>query len=467
MKEPLQPQRKIFKVAELAGLLNDRLAAEFSEVWVQGEVSGFTKSKSGHFFFSLKDDKARLSALMFKFQALYLRFALEDGLEVLVRGRLNFYEPRGELRLIADAVEPVGVGALQLGLEQLRAKLEAEGLFAEERKRPVPAFCRRVAVITSETGAVFHDIMRVFKDQRARISVLLIPSRVQGEGAEFDLAKAIELANRAKIPGPQLDAIVLARGGGSIEDLWPFNTEPLARAVFKSRLPVISAIGHEVDYTICDLVADRRALTPTAAAEFLAGSQAELVSRLEIANDDLSRVMVSELEFKDETIKRFIMVAQRMAAELRSAQNKLDLKEYRLAAGLRAGLQLKQESLRELTRKLLQSSPVNWLYRSRERLARGESDLHAAARDRMGKAREQFMHLSGRLHTLSPLRTLARGYSIARSKTDGKPLKSTAQVRIGDLVEVMLHKGGLEARVENTLENKVWEDHEQGPDDNK
>jgi exodeoxyribonuclease VII large subunit len=460
-----EPGRKIFKVSDLAGKLNDRLAAEFSEVWVQGEITGFTRHKSGHLFFSLKDEKAKLEVVMFRFQALYLKFAPGDGLEALVRGRLNFYEPRGELRMIADALEPVGVGALQLAFEQLRARLEAEGLFSKERKRPIPAFCRRIAVITSETGAVFQDMLRVFKERGARLSVLLIPSRVQGERAELELAEAIGLANRAKLPGPALDAIVLARGGGSLEDLWPFNTEHLARAIYKSRLPVISAVGHEVDYTISDMVADLRALTPTAAAEFLASSQRELISRLEIAADDLQRSLVSELRLKAETIKKFLMISRSISAELGALDKEIEFKKFRLGAALNSGLQLKKESWRELSRSLLLLSPAQWLQQNQERLVRAESDLSAAVKKSLGRNREEFMHLSGRLHTLSPLSTLARGYSITLNKKDRKPVKSVQEVKKGDMLEILLHKGELEAKVENTKATRSWEDHDKSSED--
>lgn len=467
MKDLRRPGRKIFKVSELAGQINESLSGKFSEIWVQGEISGFTRHKSGHFFFALKDEKAKLEVVMFRFQALYMKYQPEDGLEALVRGRLSFYEPRGELRMIADAMEPVGVGALQLAFEQMRVKLESEGLFSLERKRPIPGFCRRVAVITSETGAVFQDMLRVFIERDARLQVLLIPSRVQGEGAEFELANAIESANRLKLKEPVIDVIVLARGGGSLEDLWPFNTEHLARAIFKSRLPVISAIGHEVDYTISDMVADMRALTPTAAAEMLAQSQQELIGRLEIAADNLKRRLVSELRYKSETIKRFLVIGQRINTELEALDKEIEFKKFRLGAVLSSGLQLKKESWRELSRELIMASPINRLQEKRRLLIEVDSGLKAAIKKNLGRNRETFMHLSGQLHALSPLSTLGRGYSITRGRKDQKLVKSVKDVQKGDFLEILLRHGELDARVENVKQKNLWEGYDRHSEDDQ
>jgi len=464
-----EPGRKVYTVSELAQRLNQSLSAQFSELWVQGEITGFKKHKSGHYFFSLKDQAAKLQAIMFRFQALYLRFTPEDGLEVIVRGRLNFYEPSGELRIIVDAMEPVGKGALQLAFEQLRGRLESEGLFKAERKKPVPQFCRRVAVITSQTGAVFYDLLKVFRERNAALQILLIPSRVQGPAAENELARAIRLANRAEIaspPGrPGLDAIILARGGGALEDLWPFNTETLARAIAKSRVPIISAVGHEVDVTISDLAADLRAATPTAAAEMIAQSQAELLGRLEGAETGLKRSMVSELRFCRERIKKFLALGEGFRSQLYSLEQDIELRSHRVASSLIRQVRARSDHLNRLSQKLLALAPASWLRKNQQRLYRIEAGLNSKIRAQLSHRTETLSHLVGGLNARSPLSTLTRGYSITRMARSHKVVRNESEVNLGAALEVILQKGELAVKVEAKKERNPYEQFYQQSDE--
>jgi len=459
---------KIYSVSELAGRINQFLDAEFSDLRVQGEISSFSRHKSGHFFFALKDKESALPAVMFRFQALALRFEPEIGLEVVVRGRLNYYEPRGDLRMIAESMEPVGKGALQLALEQMRAKLEKEGLFAPERKKPVPAFCRRIAIITSETGAVFQDMLKVFRQNHTRIEVLLIPSRVQGEAAELELASALELANQPAVANPRgrlgLDAIILARGGGSLEDLWAFNTERLARAIGRSRLPVISAVGHEVDYTISDLAADLRAPTPTAAAELIARSQKDMLRRLAAGRQELAAAVSDELRLKSETVKQFLKLGPRVRYELMGRQKDLALKRLGLRSEAAGIIHAGEAQWQELAQKLLRLSPSAWLQRSGQRLHGLESHLNHRVRQGLAHDRELLLQAAARLHTLSPLSTLNRGYAIARDKQTNKVIKSESEVALGSLVQIIIHRGELGARVEEKKARNPWEEYEDQED---
>ncbi len=470
MTEPLFPAKKIYRVSELAEALNHKMESEFSELRVQGEISGFHQHKSGHLFFSLKDESSKLEVIMFRFQALYLKFRPEDGLEVIIRGRLNFYHPRGELRLIAEAIEPVGLGALQLAFEQLKQKLAAEGLFAKERKRPIPEFCRRIVVITSPTGAVFQDLLKIFWQRKTRLEILLIPSRVQGEGAEVELAEAIELSNRPEIAEPvdrlPLDLIVLARGGGSLEDLWSFNTERLARSIYKSRIPVMSAVGHEVDYTISDWVADERAPTPTAAAERIAQSQLDVIRRLDQAGNQLAVELFDRMEGSEELLEKFARSFSQFRFTLRQMDQGLVIYRHRLNGALVEKIRLMKEQWIQAGQKLQARSPAMWLRQNREKTAGLEAELEGRVQSRISQARESVSRLAGGIQALSPLSTLGRGYSILMKKSDQAVIADQKEVEVGDELELILDRGELGVRVGGKKEKNRWEEDETEPDKN-
>src|SRR5579863_5086030 len=272
-----QPQRKIFRVSELSREIRNRLERDFPDLWVTGEISNLRSAPSGHYYFTLKDQNAQLRAVCFRGQARYLKFKPEDGLSVIARGQLTIYEARGEYQLVVEFLEPAGLGALQLAFEQLKANLAGEGLFEAARKKPLPVLPRTIGVVTSPTGAVIRDILRVLKRRFRNMNVLLYPVKVQGEGAAKEISEGIEYFNRHTL----VDVMIVARGGGSLEDLWAFNEEVVARAIASSKIPVISAVGHETDFTIADFVADLRAPTPSAAAELVIQAKSELLQQLD------------------------------------------------------------------------------------------------------------------------------------------------------------------------------------------
>jgi len=395
------PERTVFTVSELTQSIQELLEERFLLVWVEGEISQLKNHSSGHLFFSLKDQRALLRVIMFREEASRLGFPLREGLKVLCFGRISVYPPRGEYRLIAQRVEPRGLGALQAALEALKEELRRKGYFDPERKRPLPAFPRRVAVVTSLSGAALQDFLRVARSRWAA-HILIYPVRVQGEGAVEEIVEALKTLNHL----PDLDLIVLTRGGGSLEDLWTFNERAVAEAVYRSRVPVVSAIGHEVDYTICDFVADQRAPTPTAAAALVFPDRTALRERVEALKRRLQ-----------ENIYRRLTAAEReihhLRRRLRDPLTLLGERETRVAR-LR----------RELGQRIL------------ERLAREEVRLRALVRQ---------------LEALSPLAVLARGYSVVRKGTGGPVVRRSSEVKPGDLLEILLAEGRIAARVEKTL----------------
>ena len=384
---------KPLSVSELTAKIRGTLEPAFASIWVQGEVSNYRPAASGHAYFSLKDSGANLATVAFGWGSKRRGFELKDGLQVLCRGRVTVYPPRGNYQLTVDHIEPLGAGALQLAFEQLKAKLQEEGLFDVARKRDLPRFPERIAVITSPTGAAIQDMLNILKRRAPQVRVLVIPALVQGEEAAKHLIRGVEVANHYELG----DVLVLARGGGSIEDLWSFNEEALARVIASSRIPIVSAVGHEVDFTISDFVADLRAPTPSAAAEILTEGWVEALSRLKESRGRLSGAMVRELQVRrqllDHVSARVISPGERIREKIRVCQ---DLQE---------------------------------------RLAR-------AAGSRIEKARLAVQALGGRLDALSPLRVLERGYTLV--KADAQPdqiLRSASQVVVGSKLRVIFHDG--------------------------
>jgi len=443
--------RQVYTVSELTAKIKGQLEKDFPEVWVQGQISNFRKPASGHMYFSLKDEKAQLHAVMYKFQNLYLAFRPEDGMEVLCRGRISVYEARGEYQIILDQMEPRGIGALQKAFEQLKARLEKEGLFDPARKRPIPQYPRRVGIITSPQGAALPDMLRVIRRKAPGLQVLIIPSRVQGEGAAAELAHALALANlpEAATPPdrPAMELVVLARGGGSLEDLWAFNEEALARAIAASRLPVISAVGHEVDWTIADFVADYRAATPTAAAERIAAAEADLVERLLEIEGRLGQALISRLESWRERVRLLLRALSDPRPMLADKMQRVDDLSFRLAAAGRNRLDKVQGQVQALKRELWAREPRFKLKQDRLRFQALFASM-AAAGPRSLEAAGARLELAGqKLEAFSPLRTLARGYSIARRSDSGELLRQSGQVEAGDRIDVLLHQGSLACEV--------------------
>jgi len=397
---------KVYSVTELTKGVKSRLEGDFGDVWVEGQVTNYRGlNASGHRYFGLKDEGAMLSAVLFKFSAARaLAFELEEGQQVLAHGRLSVYEPRGNYQLMCDRIELKGLGALQQRFEQLKRQLEAEGLFSQGRKKPLPAFPRRVAVISSPTGAVIRDILTVTARRCPWVDLVLIPVRVQGEGAKEDIAAALQAVGEGAA-GPA-DLVLLARGGGSLEDLWAFNEELVARAIAACPLPVLSAVGHEVDYTIADFVADRRAPTPSAAAEIMIPSGEELGQRL--------RSLLQALRAETEAVAG--------------------------AAGQR---------LEALRHRLERASPRFRLEQGAQRLDELKARLEAAARRGVEDARQALAQAAARMQSLSPLAILARGYAAAFD-AQGRLLRRAQDAAPGQSLRLLLGEGELDATVTAT-----------------
>lgn len=394
----MQDNVTVLTVSRLNALLRDLIEDNFMQIWVEGEISNFSVPASGHWYFSLKDAESQVRAVMFRVQNRLLGFVPESGMRVVCRGRLSLYPQRGEVQLIVEGLEPRGVGGLQLAFEQLKNRLAAEGLFTVERKRPLPAFPRVVGVVTSATGAAIHDIIQVLRRRGAGVQVLLRPVRVQGEGAAREIAAAIAELNRQG----EAEVLIVGRGGGSLEDLWAFNEEPVARAIHGSRIPVISAVGHEVDHTIADFAADLRAPTPSAAAEMVARGRLEL-------------------------------------------EEHLDHLVLRLAAEMRRRVDFGRERLDGLRRRL--RSPRESLALARQRQADLMCRLSLAMVRKQQERAWRLDALAARLNDLSPLRTLGRGYAIV-TRAGGEIVRDAGTLLAGERVELRFARGRVGARIE-------------------
>ncbi|MFH1552696.1 MAG: exodeoxyribonuclease VII large subunit [Candidatus Omnitrophota bacterium] len=403
--------KQIYTVTQLTRDIRLILEENFQEVWVEGEVSNFVVSSAGHAYFSLKDEKSLINCVLFKGNSSRLAFAVEDGLHVLCRGRISLYDKRGQYQLYVSTIEPRGKGSLQLAFEQLKEKLHKEGLFEEKSKKPLPFLPMRIGVVTSPTGAAIKDILKVVRRRFSNVEISICPVRVQGAEAKNDIVRAIEELNEfnrhieeeAREEHP-IDVIIVGRGGGSLEDLWPFNEEIVARAIFDSEIPVISAVGHEIDYTISDLVADFRAPTPSAAAELVIPLKMELAGRITEYSERLYL-----------TIKKKINALQREMERLRDS--------YVLRTPMNVFLQLGQQV----------------------------DDLAGKAASSMSHALELKRHelgrATGKLQVLSPLAVLERGYSITFK--DGRVVKESESFKKGDLVQTLLSRGRLTSTVES------------------
>ncbi|HXN56180.1 MAG TPA: exodeoxyribonuclease VII large subunit [Myxococcales bacterium] len=433
---------RVYSVGELTREVKAILEARFPGVLVEGELSNLRRPSSGHLYFTLKDEDACVDAVLFKTQARALKFTPDNGHKVLVRGRLSLYEPQGRYQIICDSIEPLGAGALQVAFEQLKARLSKEGLFDKARKRALPYLPRRIAVVTSPSGAAVHDFLRVLHRRYPNLPVLIVPARVQGEGAAQEIARAIGRAARAN----RVDVVVVARGGGSLEDLWPFNDEIVARALANCPVPTVSAVGHEVDFTIADFVADARAATPTAAAELLARVKEELLADLAVRRSRLVRAFRAQQAERQHALHaRGNRVAdpRRLIGERRL---KLDRLEQRLGDGAMRALAQRKDELGSLRARLSDAHPREHLHRLRREVARLGERLAAFAHRALAQRRQRFEGLAGRLDALSPLRVLARGYAVAFDRR-GHALRSAAEASVGDRVTIRLGEGQLAAQV--------------------
>ena len=442
------PQRRVWKVSELVGELRADIEREFSDLWVEGEICDLRPAASGHIYFTLKDDAGQLSTVLFRRQASLLRFRPENGLYVLLRGRLSLYEQRGQVQIVAEHLEPMGAGSLQLAFEQVKRRLQQEGLFDAERKKALPAFPRCVGIITSPSGAVIRDFITVVNRRHAALEILLYPALVQGDAAAGEVAKGIAYFNETR----EVDLIVLARGGGSLEDLAPFNTESLARAIAASELPVVSAVGHETDFTIADFVADLRAPTPSAAAEMITAAQHKVEEHLEQLLQRLHRatrytVMQARERFARVSIEAALA---RVGDNLNRRQQRIDELCFRMEAAWRGSMQQTAQRLQTLTAAVLRNDAAQRIRLMRERLENLSARLARAQRLSNEGRRARLLSLERHLASLSPLAVLNRGYALVYDEA-GALLKSAANVSQGQVLSTRLARGSLESRVTKTF----------------
>lgn len=435
---------QVFSVSELTEKIQGLLEAHFDFIWIEGEISNFSTPASGHYYMVLKDEKAQIRAVMFRLQARYLRFLPENGMRVVVQGRIAVYAPRGEYQIILDYLEPMGVGALALAFEQLKKKLAAEGVFDQEIKRPLPFLPQRVAVITSPTGAAIRDFLRIIHRRFANIEITIVPVRVQGEEATREMVEALDLVNRQL----NVQIIVLTRGGGSFEDLWAFNREELARAIRRSRIPVVSAVGHEIDLTISDLAADFRAPTPSAAAELLVAEKEALVNRLSETKDRL--VSAVGWALRDPKQQLAHLSKSLRDPRKRVAENWIRLDEIHAMIIRLTEFMFRETGIRldKERRALSSQSPVKMLASMRQQLQFQGHSLTEAVGRRVHDAQMELSLLTKRIHDLSPLSILKRGFSITRKMPEKTILRGASDAQGGDRVQVLLAAGELECRVE-------------------
>lgn len=445
----LQPdeRRRIYSITELTREIKQHLEGEFFDLWVVGEISNFKQPPSGHLYFTLKDARCQLPAVLFRSARRFLKFRPSDGMAVLARGRLTLYEPRGSYQLQVEWMEPRGKGALQLAFEQLKAKLAAEGLFATERKRPLPLLPQRIGIVTSPSGAAIRDICRILHRRFPNVEMLLYPAQVQGDLAAGEIAKGIQVLNR--LGG--FDVLIVGRGGGSLEDLWPFNEEQVARAIAASAIPVISAVGHEVDFTIADFAADVRAATPSAAAEIVVSRKEDFlehVSRLAKRLDQSSAHRMSEQRNRVERLAGHqAFLAVRHAFQVFS--QRVDELSFRSRTLLDRGVGGHRARVELMTRQLDAFRIDRQLGHSRTRLTHLDSLLRAAQRGRLTLAGQRLARSAARLEALSPLSVLGRGYSLTWDSS-GTLVRDANAVAPGDPVRVTLRRGELDCRVEKT-----------------
>jgi len=444
--EQPQPSRRIWPVRDLVARVRDLVEQEYGDVWVEGEISNLRPASSGHMYFTLKDADAQLPVVLFRRQAMLLRFRPEDGLHVLLRGRISVYELRGQLQLVAETMEPVGAGSLQLAFEQLKERLKGEGLFDAERKKPLPPFPRSVGIVTSPTGAVIRDFLNVVRRRHSGLNVLLSPASVQGESAPAEIEAALARLNASQL----VDLIVVARGGGSLEDLAAFNSERVARAIAFSRLPVVSAVGHETDFTIADFVADLRAPTPSAAAELITEAQHKIADRLAAQSHRLERAVHFHLLHARQRLAQLpaSRAESRVSALLYRLGQRLDDASQRLESAFSGRLRSSHSRVAVLAAAVLHHDPRRQLAHARQHLADHHARLNRCLERLLASSASRLNALHARLHSLSPLAVLDRGYALVLA-ADGSLVRSTAQIAIGDQLTTRLADGSFRSRVES------------------
>lgn len=435
----------IISVSDVNRAVKSSLESEFRQLWVKGEISNFKPHSSGHFYFCLKDAKASINAVMFRGFNQGLRFKPHDGLEVIVRGKLTVYEPRGNYQLFCEMMEPVGAGALQIAFDQLKRKLELEGLFHPSRKRALPALPRHVAVVTSPTGAAIRDILNVLGRRFKGLRVTVVSAVVQGPAAPDSICAGIAAAHKLG----DVDVMIVGRGGGSIEDLWGFNEEKVARAIAASTIPTISAVGHEIDFTIADFVADLRAPTPSAAAELVCKNAGDLTDRIGVHKKRLWNALLAKFRYDRQQLNaaaRRLVDPKRRLLDLSMRNDELT---QRLEGAIRRNLQRERQQVRLYESRL--PSPRQILLRLQQTVRIAQTKLEGQWARRLDAKRAQLGNASLVLDAVSPLKVLDRGYSLTRK--DGVVVRGAGELKSGDLVQIKFGQGEAEARIEKTKES--------------
>lgn len=440
--------KRILTVSQLTQLIRGVLEDNFEHVWVEGEVSNLAAPASGHLYFSLKDGGAQIRCVVFRASARAIRFKLQNGMGLVLRGRVSVFDQRGDYQFIAEYLEPKGIGALQLAFNQLKEKLAREGLFDEARKRPLPGLPRRIGVVTSATGAAIHDILTVLKRRHASVEVLIMPVKVQGEGAAREIADAIRDFNRYR----GVDVLIVGRGGGSMEDLWAFNEELVARAIGTSKIPIVSAVGHEVDFTIADFVADLRAPTPSAAAEMVVKSREELEGELHHLASRLSLAMERRLGGAADRCEGLIRALKDPSLLVGHLAQRVDDLSARVEGAFSRLLQRRRERLDALSHRLRIMNPAVETERCRERLVALSAAMVNSMQRLLDGLRENAAVQGARLHALSPLATLDRGYCIARRHATGEIVRDAGLLEPGDRLGLTFRRGSARCVVESADE---------------
>ena len=443
-------ERKIYSVSEITRSIKDRLEAEFSFIFVEGEIGNFTKATSGHLYFNIKDNSAQLACVMWRNQARLLRFAPEVGMVVVCRGRISIYEPRGTYQLILDSLIPKGVGELQLAFEQLKKRLHAEGLFDQEHKKSLPALPRRIGLVTSPSGAAVRDIIRVITDRFENPDILILPARVQGAGAAQEIAEMIELANRRSL----CDVLIIGRGGGSMEDLWSFNEEIVARAIFTSKIPLISAVGHEIDFTISDLVADVRAPTPSVAGELVIPKKDDLLRRVKENYEEIVLQIATFLNRRRQNMETVTARLRDPKGKLETYMIKADDLADRMQTTFRHRLVLAGRNLDGLIADLGKVDLHGRITESRSLVAERVRSIRQRVPRLIGEKQLQFSVQDQKLKALSPLAVLQRGFAIVHHQPSGKVLRQASLVKPDDQLRIRLAQGEITARVDQRKKDK-------------
>ncbi|MCG7904136.1 MAG: exodeoxyribonuclease VII large subunit [Candidatus Thiodiazotropha lotti] len=437
--------REIFSVSRLVRETRAVLEASFPLLWVSGEISNLAQPASGHIYFSLKDEAAQVRCAMFRMKRQRLRFRPENGQQVLIRAKVSLYEARGEFQLIAEHMEPAGEGALRIAFEQLKQKLATEGLFDSEQKKPIPVPPKQLGLITSPTGAAVRDLLSVLKRRFPALPVIIYPVQVQGEDAARQIVQMLKLAEQRQ----ECDLLILSRGGGSLEDLQAFNEEQVARAIHEVSIPVVTGIGHEIDFTIADFVADRRAATPSAAAELVTPDQLEWQQRLHAVTRRLKQNQQQRLQQLQQHFSALLkrLQIQHPKRRLQQQAQRLDELSDRLSRQFHVNLLQKHQRVDRLHTRLARQTPEQRLKRLVQQTTSLEQRLHRAVTQRLNREQTRFTQLGRDLHNLSPLNTLGRGYSIVSSPTTDAIITDASDVELGDELQARLHKGSLICQV--------------------